>query len=105
MKISPETLFEVARVSREWPDGIHTCEELQKLEPGRRPCTCGRCPAAGSDFEVRLHVHDGFQVGRIMHVCTVCGALGRTGVIWGRAPGQPRLDPDVEAGYRMEQAS
>ncbi len=44
MKISPETLFEVARVAREWSDGIHTCAELQKLEPGRRPCTCGRCP-------------------------------------------------------------
>jgi hypothetical protein len=57
------------------------------------------------DFEVRPHKHDGIKVGVIMHVCTVCGALGRTGVIWGRAPGQPRLDPDVEAGYRMEQAS
>ena len=37
------TLREVARVAREYPDGIHTCEELQQLEPGRRPCTCGRC--------------------------------------------------------------
>jgi hypothetical protein len=43
MKISQETIEEVARVGREWPDGIHTCEELQRLEPGRRPCTCGRC--------------------------------------------------------------
>ena len=42
--VSQETIDEVARVGREWPDGIHTCEELQKLEPGRRPCTCGRCP-------------------------------------------------------------
>lgn len=38
------TLREVARVAAEWPDGIHTCAELQRLEPGRRPCTCGRCP-------------------------------------------------------------
>lgn len=45
MKISQETLDEVARVANEYPDGIHTCEELQRLEPGRRPCTCGRCPA------------------------------------------------------------
>ncbi len=37
---------EVARVGREYPDGIHTCAELQKSEPGRRPCTCGRCPAS-----------------------------------------------------------
>lgn len=42
--ISAETLAEIDRVSREWPDGIHTCAELQALEPGRRPCTCGRCP-------------------------------------------------------------
>jgi hypothetical protein len=38
---------DIARVAREWPDGVHTCAELQKLEPGRRPCTCGRCPASG----------------------------------------------------------
>ena len=44
MKISQETIDEVARVGREYPDGIHTCAELQRLEPGRRPCTCGRCP-------------------------------------------------------------
>jgi hypothetical protein len=42
-KVSPETIAEVAQVSREYPDGIHTCAELQALEPGRRPCTCGRC--------------------------------------------------------------
>jgi hypothetical protein len=44
MKISQETIDEVARVGREYPDGIHTCAELQRLEPGRRPCTCGGCP-------------------------------------------------------------
>jgi hypothetical protein len=44
--ISAATLDEVGRVAREWPDGIHTCEELQAAEPGRRPCTCGRCPSA-----------------------------------------------------------
>jgi hypothetical protein len=49
--ISKETLDDIARVGREWPDGIHTCEELQRLEPGRRSCTCGRCPAAVDDPE------------------------------------------------------
>jgi hypothetical protein len=43
--VRQSTLREVARVAREWPDGIHTCEELQRLEPGRRACTCGRCPS------------------------------------------------------------
>jgi hypothetical protein len=61
--------------------------------------------AAESDFTVRPHEHTGIKVGLIMHVCTECGALGRTGVIWGRAPGQPRLEPDVEAEYVREQAS
>jgi hypothetical protein len=59
--------------------------------------------AVREDFEVRPHKHDGIKVGRIMHVCTECGALGRTGVIWGRAPGRRWLDPDVE--YPREQAS
>lgn len=45
--ISDETMAEIARVQREWPDGIHTCEELQRTEPGRRPCTCGRCGTTG----------------------------------------------------------
>lgn len=44
MEIGKETLADIERVSREWPDGIHSCAELQLLEPGRRPCTCGRCP-------------------------------------------------------------
>lgn len=26
-----------------YPDGVHTCAELQESEPGRRPCTCGTC--------------------------------------------------------------
>ena len=42
-RISQEILAEVARVACQWPDGIHTCAELQELEPGRRRCTCGRC--------------------------------------------------------------
>lgn len=42
--VHQSTLREVARVSAEWPDAIHTCAELQRAEPGRRPCTCGRCP-------------------------------------------------------------
>ena len=37
-------IADIERVAREWPDGIHTCAELQQLEPGRRPCTCGTCP-------------------------------------------------------------
>lgn len=41
--VTQATLREVERVGREWPDGVRTCEELQRLEPGR-PCTCGRCP-------------------------------------------------------------
>ncbi len=44
--VHQSTLREVALVAREWPDAIHTCAELQRLEPGRRPCTCGRCPSA-----------------------------------------------------------
>jgi hypothetical protein len=47
--VSQATIREVAHVSREWPDGVHTCAELQKLEPGRRPCTCGRCPSRDTD--------------------------------------------------------
>lgn len=49
LSISDETIAEAEHVGREWPDGIHACAELQKLEPGRRPCTCGRCvpPTAG----------------------------------------------------------
>jgi hypothetical protein len=43
--VHQSTIREVAHVGREYPDGIHTCAELQRLEPGRRPCTCGRCPA------------------------------------------------------------
>ena len=38
-----DAIADIERVSREWPDGIHTCAELQRLEPGRRSCTCGRC--------------------------------------------------------------
>ena len=43
--VHQSTIREVAHVAAEWPDGIHTCEELQRTEPGRRPCTCGRCPS------------------------------------------------------------
>ena len=43
------SIREVERVGREYPDGIHTCEELQRLEPGRRVCSCGRCPAGMED--------------------------------------------------------
>jgi hypothetical protein len=50
--ISKETFDEIERAGREWPDGIHTCEQLQKLEPGRRPCTCGRCPARPATVRV-----------------------------------------------------
>jgi hypothetical protein len=39
---------EIERVAREWPDGVHTCAELQRMEPGRRPCTCGSCPSSAS---------------------------------------------------------
>ena len=39
--LSDQTISEVARVADQYPDGIHTCAELQQLEPGRRPCTCG----------------------------------------------------------------
>jgi|HubBroStandDraft_3_1064219.scaffolds.fasta_scaffold226360_2 hypothetical protein len=44
--VHQSTIREVGHVAREWPDGIHTCAQLQELEPGRRPCTCGRCPSA-----------------------------------------------------------
>lgn len=42
--VRQSTIREVELVGREWPDGVHTCAELQRAEPGRRPCTCGRCP-------------------------------------------------------------
>jgi hypothetical protein len=42
--VHQSTLREVEHVANEYPDGIHTCAELQRLEPGRRSCTCGRCP-------------------------------------------------------------
>jgi hypothetical protein len=44
--VHQSTIREATRVAAEWPDGIHTCAELQRTEPGRRPCTCGRCPTA-----------------------------------------------------------
>jgi hypothetical protein len=50
--ISQSTLDEVERVGREYPDGVHTCFELQQLEPDRRPCTCGRCITIKHDSEV-----------------------------------------------------
>jgi len=42
--VSQETLREIARVSWNWPDGIHTREELAETEPGRR---AGRPHPAG----------------------------------------------------------
>jgi hypothetical protein len=46
--VSDETLRNVAHVGHHWPDGVHTREELEQLEPGRRgadflstPCPCG----------------------------------------------------------------
>jgi hypothetical protein len=36
-------------------------------------------------------------------VCAECGTLTRTGTHWGLAPGQPRLDPEAEHFYRLEQ--
>jgi hypothetical protein len=37
------TLDNMRRIDAAYPDGVHTCAELQILEPGRRPCTCGGC--------------------------------------------------------------
>jgi hypothetical protein len=62
--ISQSTLDEVARVGREYPDGVHTCSELQQLEPGRRPCTCGRCIT-----EAHYHQSDGPPGHRTRSVC------------------------------------
>ena len=63
--------------------------------------------ATEADFKVEPHEHQPVRVGRILHVCAVCGALGRSrfSVIWGKAPGVTRLDPDAEAQYQGEQAS
>jgi hypothetical protein len=63
--------------------------------------------AVREDFEVREHEHVPVKVGRIMHVCTVCGALGRTGaiVLWGRPPALSRLDSGAADEYVREQAS
>jgi hypothetical protein len=63
--------------------------------------------AVREDFEVREHEHKAVRVGRIMYVCTVCGALGRTGavILWGRAPVLSRLAADAADEYVREQAS
>ncbi len=63
--------------------------------------------ATEADFKVEPHEHVAVSVGRILHVCTVCGALGRTrvSVIWGKAPALTRLDPGAEAQYMREQQS
>ena len=45
--VHQSTLREVRRVAAEYPDGIHSCAELQQIESGRRSCTCGRCPVGG----------------------------------------------------------
>lgn len=62
--------------------------------------------ATEADFTARPHEHQPVKVGRIMHVCTMCGALGRTrvSVIWGKAPALTRLDPDAAEQYVREQA-
>jgi hypothetical protein len=60
--------------------------------------------ATAADFTVGPHQHKGIQVGTL-HVCVTCGVFGRTGVIWGRAPGRPLLAPDSEGLYRQERQS
>lgn len=54
--ISAETLAEIEKVSAEWPDGIHSCAWLQEHEPGRRPCTCGRCGRPGTREELEAAI-------------------------------------------------
>jgi hypothetical protein len=38
-----DTLANVRYVADNWPDGVHTCRQLQLFEPGRRTCSCGTC--------------------------------------------------------------
>lgn len=53
-------------------------------------------------FSVVPHEPDWLDLGSGVKVCTVCGRFPN-GVRWDKAPGQARLDPDAEAGYRREQ--
>ena len=62
-----------------------------------------------ADFEILPHDPQWIPAGAA-RVCAVCGevSLGgalRSGVVWGRAPGQPQLDDDAEEFYRQEQWS
>lgn len=60
--------------------------------------------ASKDDFTYPSHEPRWLELGDGVKVCLVCGRFPG-GVYWGRAPGQPRLDPDSEALYRREQAS
>lgn len=72
--VSDEALAEIERVGREFPDGVHTCAELQRLEPGRRPCTCGGCPPAEIDVvaEAVPAILEGL-LASMMHTVRICG--------------------------------
>jgi hypothetical protein len=97
--ISAATLDEVGRVAREWPDGIHTCEELQAAEPGRRPCTCGRCPSAqvpapcwndfciATDCDGRHHVDATGRTWDQARGTVYCPAVNGRGQVHGYAHG------------------
>ncbi len=56
------SIAEIERIGREYPDGVHTCAELQKLEPGRRPCTCGRCPVEIDMIAGTMTPRDGVEL-------------------------------------------
>jgi hypothetical protein len=65
--ISATTLAEIERVGREWPDGVHTCAELQQLEPGRRPCTCGRCDSTPAPADRWTALREEIRLYRDIH--------------------------------------
>jgi hypothetical protein len=39
-----DSIADIEHVSYHWPDGVHTREELERLEPGRRPFNDDGCP-------------------------------------------------------------
>ena len=93
MHISQESIEDVARVSALWPDAIHTCEELQRLEPGRRPCTCNGCevtdridPLLPCGYPLWFTMDNGHQQG-----CDVATARSNQTCMCGR--------PSFEGGY------
>ena len=48
-----ESIAEIERVSAAYPDGVHTVDELEVLEPGRRPLLNPGSSYVNRDEEIR----------------------------------------------------